>query len=1034
MKNFRIAASALLVSLGLSLVIVSTLQAKLREPDRSLDSVTLQLKWNHQFQFAGYYAAIEKGFYREAGLNVRLVPALPESQPMDEVLMGNAEFGVGTSDVLLLRAQGKPLVVLAAIFQHSPLVLLARKDAGIQCLHDLAGKRVMIEPHSAEIFAYLQDESVPAEALITVPHSLSPKELVAGTVAAMSAYSTDEPFLLEKAGIDYMTFTPRSGGIDFYGDCIFTTEDQVRAKPKRVKAFLEASLRGWNYALENPEEIVDLILQRYHSPKSREHLLFEASRMRRLIRPELVEIGYMNPGRWKHMAATYARLGMLSADFSFEGLLYKAEAEKSRLYWIIAALMVVTGGLALVSLRVYQMNLRWREEIRERRITALALQESQRHLSQIIDFLPDATFVIDRDGRVIAWNQAIEAMTGISSDHMIGKGNYEYALAFHGNRCPMLIDQVMRPVVNREEEEGISIEQSGDTMISESYHPFMGGEEVFLSTTARPLYDSEGHYAGAIESIRDITGRKRNEEALKIAKKQAEAATRATSEFLANVSHEIRTPLSAVLGMIDLLSGTHLTPSQQKRAHIIKSAAEALLDLLNDMLDLSKIEAGRLDLEAIDFDLRSVLSNAVSLLELRASDKNISLTYSVSDAVPRILNGDPNRLRQVMLNLINNAVKFTENGQVVVRTEAEDLSHEGVILHCSVADTGIGIPPQKLDSIFDRFTQADSSTARKYGGSGLGLPISHQLVKAMGGKMWVESNVGLGSTFHFTVPLALGNPVVDADSAISAEFPAFTGLEGMRVLLAEDNMFNQAVAVEVLNKLGCSVHVASDGKEAVEAFAQQPFDIILMDLQMPYMDGFEATRRIRETEAGATIPIIAQTAHAFDQDRERCIAAGMDEHIYKPITTRQLLRIFEKLGMDSIERNSLHPNPETDPAGTDAVGGEQKPVDIEDLLARLGDDPEDLKEFVGLFLDTLPPLLSDLKSAVASGQWDEVGRIAHQVRGTCVNLSAYRLAHTVSQIEQCTRELNVTRMESLAAGLDHEFNDLKEFLRESELG
>ena len=294
------------------------------------ETVTLQLKWRHQFQFAGYYAAQAQGYYRARGLEVRLVEATPTIDPTLEVTEGRAQYGVGNSGLLLARGAGKPVVVLATLFQHSPMVLLVRPEPGLNSIHDLVGHRLMLEPHSEELLAYLQREGVPLGSVHLVPHSFDSMDLIQGRVDAMSAYSSDEPYFLQRAGFRHLTFTPRSAGIDFYGDNLFTSEAELKAHPERVKAFREASLRGWTYALQHPEEIIDLIRSDYPSLLDRDHLRFEAREMVPLIRPQLVELGYTYAGRWRHIAETYADLGLLPRAFPLDGFLYDPEAGNRR--------------------------------------------------------------------------------------------------------------------------------------------------------------------------------------------------------------------------------------------------------------------------------------------------------------------------------------------------------------------------------------------------------------------------------------------------------------------------------------------------------------------------------------------------------------------------------------------------------------------------------------------------------------------------------------------------------------------------------
>lgn len=334
--------------------------------DRGLQSVTLQLKWRHQFQSAGYYAAIERGYYRDAGLDVTLREPDVGEEPAEVVLRGDAEYGVATSDLVRLRAAGMPVVALIAIYQHSPLVLLALSD--IDSVHELAHRRIMLEPHSAELLAYLRDEGVPIETIEFVTHTFDPDDLLAGKVDAISAYLTDEPYLIRQAGHEYRLFSPRAGGIDFYGDTLFTTEAEIRRNPQRVRAFIDATRKGWNYALENPDEIIDLIYDKYSQRHSREHLRYEAIHSMRLILPELIEIGHMNPGRWQYIADTYQSLGLLDGTFDLGDFLfdYETEVTPAWLWPVLFTVLVAALLLVLFVVRAHWLNRQLQAEIRER--------------------------------------------------------------------------------------------------------------------------------------------------------------------------------------------------------------------------------------------------------------------------------------------------------------------------------------------------------------------------------------------------------------------------------------------------------------------------------------------------------------------------------------------------------------------------------------------------------------------------------------------------------------------------------------------
>jgi PAS domain S-box-containing protein len=685
------------------------------------------------------------------------------------------------------------------------------------------------------------------------------------------------------------------------------------------------------------------------------------------------------------------------------------------------------GAKSELELRVQARTQELQLEVNERMRAEETLSEERKILRALIDNVPDFMYVKDVDCRFLVANLSVARQMGAKTPaELLGKNDFDFypsdiATPFYEDEQRVIHSG--QAEVNREE---VGVDSHGN--VSQ------------VMTTQVPLRDKNGRVTGLVGIGRDITHLKKVQEETQKAREAAEAASRAKSEFLANMSHEIRTPLNGVMGMTDLALDTELTPEQREYLETVKMSSDSLLTVINDILDFSKIEAGKVDLEAADFSLRDILESALKTMAIRAHEKGIELLCEVAPEVPEIVRGDSSRLRQIVINLVGNSIKFTDTGEISVKVQVERKEGDSCICRFTVADTGIGIPENKRELIFKPFSQADTSTTRKYGGTGLGLTISTRLVHMMGGNIWVESEVGRGSQFHFTVRLGTADAkeiklgtvapaeflrgvkvlVVDdnrtncrilegmllrwqmtpttvsggkaALEQLSAareagapygliltdmhmpDMDGFALVEQIRqrpeletatimmltsaghrgdaarcqelgvsayllkpirqselreaiarvlgarqqdgaiplitrfslqdarepdsylsVLLAEDNLVNQRLAVRLLEKRGHRVVVAATGLEALRALEKESFDLVLMDVQMPEMDGLEATAAIREKEKGTgrRQPVVALTAHAMKGDREKCIAGGMDGYLTKPIRPQELDQLLE---------------------------------------------------------------------------------------------------------------------------------------------
>lgn len=602
----------------------------------SYDKVTLQLKWFNAFQFAGYYAAKEKGFYQEAGLDVDILEGSPQINLVERVTSGAAQFGVGTSSLLLERAAGKPLTVLAVIFQHSPLGLVAAQHGALQNIHDLVGKRVMIEPLSDEIVAYLKREHIEVNHLRQVKHSSHISDLIAGNVDAATVYITQEPYFLEQANFNYQIYTPRSLDIDFYGDNLFTTEQEIESHPQRVEAFRAASLRGWAYAMKNPDEIIDLILRKYNNANiSRELLRYEANAMAKLIRPDFVEIGYMSEARWRHIANIYKELNLLPASFDpvkiiFDPQRNKIDFQKIQPYLLgslIAALI-----LAVIAWHIFRTNQKLAYSVEQLSVASHELSTSEERYRLLAEHVTEVIWTIDLTGKITYISPSIERLIGFTANEINGRFIQDL-LSFQSTEK---INLELNAAA-----EAIKKHRNISAFRDDLEHNRKDGSTVWTEVTLTPMSNAKGEFAGLLGVSRDVTQRRLTEKHIRhLAHHDALTNLPNRTLFSEHIKNIINNdPQQQQRFAIIFIDLDHFKPINDQYGHdvgdvVLKIAAQRILSCLKKSDILARLGGDEFILlvkDVHDPAAIKVLADSIShALEQPLNEKNHELFISAS--------------------------------------------------------------------------------------------------------------------------------------------------------------------------------------------------------------------------------------------------------------------------------------------------------------------------------------------------------------------------------------------------------------------
>ncbi|WP_247869981.1 ABC transporter substrate-binding protein [Methylophaga sp. SB9B] len=879
--------------IGLVLLLFANL-ALADETNQNLTSVSVKLHWQHQFQFAGIYAAVEKGFYQEAGLDVTLLNG--QKAPFNEIENGDVDFGISGAGLVVERLKGRPFVALAAIFQSSPYTWLVRADSDIKHPNDFIGKTVTRQSYADDLSAMLLRFNIhPHQLNIVDPTTDDIDNLIAGKVDALTAYISNEPFWMREQGVNYRTLSPHEFNINFYSDIIFTSEQYLKRQPQIVDAFRDATIRGWQYALEHPHEMIDVIEKDFNSQnKSRAHLEFEAEKLSELSLYPTVSIGHMTIERWQKIAEHYQQLGLINDDHRLEGFIYDPTPSLSVwLKWLVFSLFLIAALMAMgyfikrqhakvLSQQIAIQTATLEAELEKgKQLEEKAKRESER-LQTLLNHTMEGVITIDETGIIQNFNVASVRLFGYQPEEIIGQNI-----------------TLLMPAQHRHHHEAgmsrfLSTEQSkiiGQPIELEALHK--SGQMIPIELTLS-AFKWEGHYFFT-GIARDISLQKAEHLALIAAKEEAEKANQAKSEFLSAMSHELRTPLNAVLGFAHLLQSDQMAPlndTQQDSLKLIIQSGEHLLKLINDVLELAKIETGTVEVSIEPVDVSVAIKHCLPMLQNLASRYKVNiLTGEIPD---HLVLADLTKLKQILINLVSNAIKYNRpDGEVFISGE---IIHGLNRLRITVQDTGIGIPQDKqnyLFTAFDRLGQENSGIE----GTGVGLIVTQRLIKAMDGHIGFESKENVGSRFWVELPITnqtLHNGSLSQQTSSLLSEPSVKSATGTVILHIEDNPANIKLMEAFFDRLPqYELYVCKTAEAGLEWLENNMPKVILMDINLPGISGLQATEQINANPKFRHIPVIAVTAAAMPYDLQQ--AEGLfTAYLTKPVNFSLLKELLNQ--------------------------------------------------------------------------------------------------------------------------------------------